>query len=58
MTAKRTQFAVQQRKVHRLVSGNRQEIIGEIARHYGPEPSDDVEREIDSDELDMGQRVP
>ena len=58
MAAERTQFAIQQREVHRLVSGNRQEIVGEVAWHSGPEPADDVEREIDSDKFDMGQRVP
>lgn len=58
MAAERAQLAVEQGEMHRLVCRDRQEIVGEAAPHIFPEPSDDIERQIDRHEFDMRQCMP
>jgi len=43
--------------VHRLVRGDRQPVADEAFAHLAAEPPGHVEREVDRDELDVGERV-
>lgn len=58
MRPETVELAGQQGKVHRFIGGNRKKIADEAPPHRGPEPASHVEREVDRDELDMGEGVP
>ena len=58
ITAEQPQMPVEQREMHRLVGGNREEVTHETLSHRPAEAPRHIEREIDRDEFDMRQRVP
>ena len=57
VAAQRAQVPVEQDEMHRLVRRDREEIAYEGLAHFRPEPAGHVERQVDGDEFDMGQRM-
>lgn len=51
------QMPVEQREMHRFISGDFQKIANESLAHPGSKPARHIEREVNGDEFDMGERV-
>ena len=57
MAAERAQPAVEQREMHRFVGRDADPVIDEAARKLAAEAADEIDGEVDSDKLDMRERV-
>ena len=58
MRSQAAQPACEQREMHRFVCCDREKVGNEARSHLRPEPSGHVEREVDGDEFNMGERMP
>src|SRR5437868_3086326 len=57
MAVERTQPAVEQCEMHRLVGTHTDPFVDKSAREFRAEAADQVEGQVDRDELDMRQRM-